>query len=440
MVPLLCYAVLFFSLAQPGIYFPDGNDHRLFLSICALAGISVFLSRSAGGTERLKLPQNRFILAMILIYTLSEAQYLWISGTLTTFEFWLKKAILYWIVINGIRSVAGLRRCYWSVLWAVMVLTAFGWNLYDTPLPPDLYDSGIVWDPTRLQSVSNYNNPNSFALLLTCALPLAFSLFEVERNILKRILLIAAMGVLIISCLYTKSRGGAAGMLGALVLCIILSRKVFRWKGLKIVLSIGAVAMFSAVVVSFILTRGDVTGYLGSGGESSAGDRLMAWIAAIKMFLTHPLLGIGWNHFLENCYLYGMDKKIITHNTLLSVLAETGLLGISCFVAILVVTMKQLIAMRRKWEYRPDLEDRLILCNGVWVSLLCFLFNTSFSVKDHDPVYWIILSLAGVLCSLYRQETADEERMAVPFELPDTEPAPRFRASRPAAMQGGGGR
>jgi len=275
----------------------------------------------------------------------------------------------------------------------------------------------------------NYDNPNSFALLLTCTFPLVFALFEVEKALLKRLLLMVCMGALLVSCVYTRSRGGLAGMLGAVILSVLLSRRAFKWKSLKVFVTVGAVAVFSSVVVGFILTRRDVTSYLGSGGEASAGDRLMAWVGAIRMFASHPLLGVGWSRFTDYCYQYGMDTKLIAHNTMLSVLAETGLLGITCFTAVLAITIRQLIKMRREWGNRWEKEERLILCNGVLVSLLCFLFNTSFSVKDHEPVYWAILALAAVLYNLYQRETVMAD-MALRFQAPNSGQHARFRVSR----------
>ena len=88
----------------------------------------------------------------------------------------------------------------------------------------------------------------------------------------------------------------------------------------------------------------------------------------------------------------------------LSVLAETGIFGFICFFGILYHTFRQLWEMRQSWRKREDRNDSLILCQGVLISLFCFMVNTSFSVKDHDPIYWAILTFASVLCVIYKNE------------------------------------
>ena len=174
------------------------------------------------------------------------------------------------------------------------------------------------------------------------------------------------------------------------------------------------IALISAVVfflfvgygVSFILsTREDVTGFTGGSGETSSGDRLLAWVAAIKMAKDYPAFGVGWGKFEENVRNYGHDKKVIAHNTILSVLAETGLFGLACFVGALYCVFRQLWMIRRKWRENEDKRDFLILSQGVLASFVTFVVVSSFSVKDHDPAYWAMLAIAGGLCNIYRRET-----------------------------------
>ena len=84
-------------------------------------------------------------------------------------------------------------------------------------------------------------------------------------------------------------------------------------------------AVFS-FAVGAIFTRTGLNSFVGSDGEWSAMDRLMAWHAAIRMTLDHPVLGIGWGAFTDHCAEYGMDRIMIVHNTLLNVMVENGCL------------------------------------------------------------------------------------------------------------------
>lgn len=387
---------MLFSLAQPAILFPSTAKYRVFFWLATFTILLFFVKKRSIGEEAIKLPQNKYIYAMLIVYTLSEAQFFWLEGTINVFLYWLKKVFLFYLVINIAKDGKDLKRLMWCIIFAVIVLTFIGWDMYFNH-PYLLVNEG------RLQSVGNYNLSNSFALLLTLTFPLSFSLIEVEKSLLKKFVLLGLLIVFVISCIYTKSRGGTLGMIIGINLCIILSVKLFKSKGLKIVIMGIVISMFIVYGLSIVLSRRHIEGYFGKGGEASSGDRLLAWVVAVRMFVDHPILGIGWEKYEETSRRYNYHK-LGAHNTLLSVLAETGIIGFTCFVAILILNFKQLWEMRQHWRLIEDKQDLLILSQGVLISLFCFLVNTSFSVKDHDPIYWAILTLSGVLCGIYLKE------------------------------------
>ena len=191
-------------------------------------------------------------------------------------------------------------------------------------------------------------------------------------------------------------------MVIGIVLSLFLSRRFAKLKVLKMVLT--GMLLFGFLTYGFhiILKRSDVSGYIGS--DNSAEDRLLAWKCAIRMAEDRPFFGVGWNLFSEYVRSYGHNLKIIAHNTPLSVLAETGIFGFIFYLAILYQSFAQLIKIRKHWLSVQDKENLLILTQGVLISLICYVVNTTFSVKDHDPIYWALLSLTGVLCAIYQKD------------------------------------
>lgn len=68
------------------------------------------------------------------------------------------------------------------------------------------------------------------------------------------------------------------------------------------------------------------------GGEQQLGGRAAIWSYAWKMFLDHPLLGVGWGEFSNSQYRLAdtmgpVEAADNAHNLFLDVLAKTGLLG-----------------------------------------------------------------------------------------------------------------
>ena len=130
----------------------------------------------------------------------------------------------------------------------------------------------------------------------------------------------------------------------------------------------------------------------------------MVWKAAFRMLITHPLFGVGWTHFYEVVTDYGADHRLIAHNTIISVFAETGLIGGITFLLILKHSFKQMYNVFKEGD-----EMIKIIAIGLIVSLIVFMVNTSFSVKDHDPTYWLIISFVAACAKIFLRLKAQQD-------------------------------
>ncbi len=395
MNPLL-YALVFGSVAQFGIILPALASYRPYFLLSLLA---IFVFAFKKDKREIKLPQTKYVLLLPFTYAASLIQYGYLTGVIDGFLFWFKKTVVFYIAVNIFDSVEVIKRAIWFFLASVAVLIYLGWDMY-------LYKPELLAHENRLNSYGNYNLSNSFGLLLTVSWPLAFGLLEIEKSFLKKMILIVFMTAVFITCVYTKSRGSLIGMNIGILLCLIFSKKMIKSRFFKVTAMGSVVIVFFVFAVAVIMTRSDVTGMTGAGGEASSGDRLLAWKAAILMALDKPLFGVGWNMYTEYCRDYGLDKKLIAHNTILSVLAETGFIGVFIFVKILYHTIKELIALVKYYKNKAEHLEFYILSYSVAISLFCFFFNTMFSVKDYDPTLWFLLLLTGAIwgCHVRREE------------------------------------
>lgn len=190
---------------------------------------------------------------------------------------------------------------------------------------------------------------------------------------------------------------------------LLLSRRLLSVTAIKVAaFALCGVIMIGASV-PIILSRSDVTSYVGD--DVSADDRLLAWKAALRMTADRPLLGMGWRSFNEHVRDYGHDKKLLAHNTVLSVMAETGIPGAVFFLCIFVGSLRWVLRVRRKWLPDEDEDHRALalLAQATAICLIGFFINTSFSVKDHDPMYWAALSFAAAITASFIawQKTAE---------------------------------
>jgi hypothetical protein len=126
------------------------------------------------------------------------------------------------------------------------------------------------------------------------------------------------------------------------------------------------------------------------------------------MFRDHPVLGVGFGRFYDWKLPYLSDRSqsfelesirsLHHHNTLLSILTETGLIGFAPFAMLLVVWL------REAWRLARDVEQ------GSWpqaqgILMLALVTNYLCSAVFHDLTllpsqHWLLFVFAGLTVSV----------------------------------------
>jgi O-antigen ligase len=175
-------------------------------------------------------------------------------------------------------------------------------------------------------------NHNSEGALFVLAMAMLLARLPRVRGHGARIAVLAAVALLVAGVAYSFSRASYFGAIA--VIAVYAARRSVR--GLA-----GAMLAFGALVP---LLPAAVTARLGSVWSSSGLDadsavRLDLWSSALRMFDAHPLFGVGYLRFADqlpayftssgnyDSFLVQLSMVDFAHNTLLTVLAETGLAG-----------------------------------------------------------------------------------------------------------------
>lgn len=195
-------------------------------------------------------------------------------------------------------------------------------------------------------------NHNVEGALFVLALAAVLAIISRTHRGITRLTLAILMLAEIVGVMYSFSRESYFGAIA--VIAVFTVRRSFR--GL-----IGA-----AVALGFLLPLlpAAVTARFASATNSSSlsissNVRLDLWISALRMFDAHPILGIGYQNFAAQLPAYFTDTYntaqlqfqnfSYAHNTFLSILAETGLVG-----AFLVGTLITMGWRRAKSAARAD--------------------------------------------------------------------------------------
>lgn len=266
---------------------------------------------------------------------------------------------------------------------------------------------------------------NDFALSICIVLPMSIELALHSTSRIRSLLWWGSFMLLVLAVIATQSRGGTLGLaaVGG-YLWLRSPRKI-----LTLAAAFIAVAVMLAYAPEQYFSRmHTLTNYTADG---SAMGRIMAWKAAIHMFLDHPLLGVGAGMFPVS---FGTDYRpagaenipwLTAHSMYFLVLGEMALPGI---VVLLGVIVENLAANRRLVRSRvltPDKRDGRAFPSGtrrllylLSASMVGFATAGAFLSVAYYPHIFV---LSGLMLATRRFAAAEQE--AVPAEIDGRSPA-----------------
>jgi len=118
--------------------------------------------------------------------------------------------------------------------------------------------------------------------------------------------------------------------------------------------------------------------------DMSTVERFYRWIAAVKLFKAHPLVGVGPNNFVSNykkytvtsyeTYISDNEEKSTVHNYFLLLLTEQGVPALLLFIVLLLVV---LFTAQRAYNIAVFGQKKHIA--AVTLCIIVFLFNNTLS-------------------------------------------------------------
>ena len=179
-------------------------------------------------------------------------------------------------------------------------------------------NTGMGWtgvplgEDGRVRYVGIFNDPNDVGLLFAATLPMAFFLSS-GGGFLRRIWWLAAAGLLLYGIYLTNSRGA--------MLAVLVVGGIFVWRR-RGMFTAGVLGVLGLLVMRLLSSRMQEL----DPDESSAFGRVDAWYEGMHMFFSNPLLGVGPGNFTDY-------NQLTAHNSWVLVLAETGFLGYTLWLA-----------------------------------------------------------------------------------------------------------
>ncbi len=389
------------------VYFPNQafEVSRLVLVLCVLA----FAGQIVLERTELRVPLTMSVLGLVLFTafaTVSAAATGSVQGIKTAGSM-VAYLLMMLIIFNVVRTYADHRLVWSALALSAIVVAIVGLILYLT--------NSYIWNPPSvgiLRVNATFHDPNILARFLGIAMvTMVLLAADMDVGVRQRALWVAALLAAAVVIPITFSRAGWVFAFLVALSVIALARR--RKPALALVGSIVAIFAAVAIIDPLVLSRAALLAEnLESPFRNHAFLDRAPWLRFLEvlpldsvrqylvgsgliMFADHPILGIGFGDFsqaLRGPYAglvpIGVDNTA-SHTSLVTILAETGLVGL----AIVLITAVSFVRSSIRATTQTGQARALVLAPVV--GLLLIVLDSQLSGRlFEEPYLWLFLGLA----------------------------------------------
>jgi putative inorganic carbon (HCO3(-)) transporter len=309
------------------------------------------------------------------------------EGAVEVLAFYVPLTLLAIAIARLPWSDLGLRALYGEVALMGLVFAVVGFYQYDTR---DIFQNPKVITANAYAKFFRVNSvfwdPSIYGRFLVLAIAPSLVLIVLGRSLRLAAAAAAAVAVMWLGLLISFSQSSFAALL---VVVIGVGFLAWRWRAL---LAVGlTLVVLAGMLVAQPQIRRSVQHHTSSGLNEATSGRSNLVANGIRIAAHHPVLGVGVGGFkrayADRVKLKGKDpKKAASHNTPVTVAAETGLVGLALYAWLLAVLL--LRAFRA-----PRSPLRVIAGLGIAAIFVHSLFYNAFF---EDPLTWGLIGLLAL--------------------------------------------
>lgn len=316
------------------------------------------------------------------------------------FRVMLESFIMFVVCVNVVNNYGRMRKLIWLLLVIHLFFSLKGIYNYVYSIAPAgaQQTSGVIGSFFLADE-------NDFALALNIMVPFAYFAVIYSKRFYSKIMASIVLTSLVLGVLASFSRGGWVGLIAALGFCFLRTRRKIVSFGfavlLLIVLSSAAPARYWEEISTITDTE-----------ETTAATRLHYWKAAVRMYLDHPIVGVGANngglHMPD--YVTGFADPVTQwgrafHGTLPQVLAELGTIGIALYLAMIIMAFRYLLRIRRDALATGDRIEIVNYSDSIFGGIIAYLATATFLSTAYYPQLWTLFTLTMILVRCPRLTT-----------------------------------
>ncbi len=333
------------------------------------------------------------------------------QGAIELLAFYVPFTILALSVARLPWSKLGVRALYVEVTLMALVFAVVGFYQYQTRdifQNPKVINANAYAQFFRVNSV--FWDPSVYGRFLVVAIvPSLVLLVAVQARRLAPVA-VAAIAVIWLGLLISFSQSSFAALLVAVVGAAFIA-----WRSRALVAVAVAAAVLAGIAFAQPTLRRSIEHHTSSGLNSASSGRYSLVANGIRIAVAHPAAGVGVGGFkrayAERVQLNGKEPKTAaSHDTPVTVAAETGIVGLAFFAWLVVALL---------WQTRSrigaTLGGRVALASGLALAaiLVHSLFYNDFF---EDPTTWLLLGLLALAAGQHAPPTAEPPAQAAPRE------------------------
>lgn len=250
----------------------------------------------------------------------------------------------------------------------------------------------IIFNTLGYKGVGPLGNPNYFAGILSCILPLVIYENKKNSSLLNKVILIIYVGAIVLS--FSKT-----AWIGMVLSILVLFAKDIKKSLVMIPLIIIFIYIFwndmtKAFNLNYII-QDTIKGFSGGTRRILLEVSLVMSTANIKNFI----FGVGLGNFPINTYKYEKLYSMYhpgseSHNILTDVLTETGIIGFGLFILLIIKIFKS-IKITKKYNC-----DIYIYLGVMLIQIL--LYTVTHGAGRTFFYFWIFIGISARLRYIYK--------------------------------------
>ncbi|MCX6570934.1 MAG: O-antigen ligase family protein [Candidatus Aminicenantes bacterium] len=315
--------------------------------------------------------------------------------------------LAFYLVVRSLCDAQLLDKLWRAVLFGFLLSTAISL----TPLGMEVIN-GVAF-----RASGGFLEENNAGLNGLIALAIAIWLAFTSRSKKGQLFGILSVGASLMLVVRSFSRGAAVGLAVLLILFpvilwkehkrLALSKKRIYWRAILLI-SLSVLIVLGSMLIT------DMSPYrywerlatiANVNKDASIDSRLAAWKIGLQLFQQSPVFGTG----IGSIPVFSVDMlpsrlvnlgviAIGSHNTYISILAESGLVGFLPFVAMLVLCFKAFLSSGGS----PRSIKR-----ALFVGLGAFLVGAVFLDSRTEKLFYLLIASAGVIVSFADKALSD---------------------------------